>query len=220
MGEAARINAQVWSDIYSAGLGDLRYPNDVLVRLAGRLFDRHRERRVLDLGCGTGANLLHFAALGFEVVGVDVAEQAIARTRSRAEAAGLRPQLHWVRAGDRLPFDDGVFDAAYAWQVLYYSDGDGWRASVAELERVCRPGALILIATAAPGDLSQSQAVELGDYMYRSAVPGQEGCILTIPDREALPRFFPGQNLEIGEFGFSYGGTVTRHWIISFRTKS
>jgi hypothetical protein len=28
MGDATRINAQVWSDIHPAGHGDLEYPND------------------------------------------------------------------------------------------------------------------------------------------------------------------------------------------------
>jgi len=44
---------------------------------------------VLDAGCGTGENALFFAARGFEVVGVDAVEAAIAAARAKAEARGL-----------------------------------------------------------------------------------------------------------------------------------
>jgi len=44
---------------------------------------------VLDAGCGTGENALFFAARGFEVVGVDAVETAVAAARAKAEARGL-----------------------------------------------------------------------------------------------------------------------------------
>jgi SAM-dependent methyltransferase len=218
IGEAVRTNARIWSELYESGKGDLQYPSDILVRVGARLLDSRRDRRILDFGCGTGANLTHFASQGFDVTGVDVAEHALERTRARLKSANLSADLRLVAAGERLPFEDGRFDAAYAWQVLYYSDTDGWRSSLAELERVCKKGARIVVATAAPGDISQVQSIPIGDFTYRSLVPGQEGCIMTIPDRESLPRFFPEHDLDIGEFGFEFGSMTARHWIVSFRT--
>lgn len=44
---------------------------------------------VLDVGCGTGENALHLAALGLSVVGVDVAETALAMARAKAGDRGL-----------------------------------------------------------------------------------------------------------------------------------
>jgi SAM-dependent methyltransferase len=221
MTDPALINARVWRDLYRSGRGDLRYPNDMLVRLGARLLDVRRDRKLLDFGCGTGANLAHFASQNFEVVGVDVSEHALAITRARVAAMSGPPELRLVEPGRPLPFEDGRFDAAYAWQVLYYNDPDGWKASVAELERVCKRGALILVATAAPGDVAQTESTPVGELTYRlSATTGQEGCIVTIPDRDALPRLFPGCDLEIGQFGFEFRGTSARHWIVTYRTKT
>jgi SAM-dependent methyltransferase len=45
---------------------------------------------VLDVGCGTGENALHLAALGHRVVGIDAAPTAIARAREKAAARGLQ----------------------------------------------------------------------------------------------------------------------------------
>jgi SAM-dependent methyltransferase len=217
MHNAAQINSRVWRTLYATGRNDLQYPNDVLVRLSARLFNRARDRRILDFGFGTGANLLHVAGQGYEVYGVEISEHALARTRQRLEAAGLGAELRLIGAEDPLPFEDGHFDVIYAWQVLYYSDLQTWQRKVKEMERVTKRGGLILVATAAPGDVSQLEAEPLGDSVYRSIVSEQEGCILTIPEREALADFFPGRQIEIGEFGFKYGATRTRHWIISYR---
>jgi cyclopropane fatty-acyl-phospholipid synthase-like methyltransferase len=48
---------------------------------------------VLDAGCGTGENALFFAARGFEVVGVDGVEAAVAAARAKAAARGLTAEF-------------------------------------------------------------------------------------------------------------------------------
>lgn len=214
---AGEVNARVWRGLYAAGGNDLRYPSDVLVRLGFRLMRTDRDRRVLDFGFGTGANLLHFAGQGLEVHGVEVSEHALKRTRQRLESAGLAAQLQLIEVGQPLPYAAGYFDVAYAWHVLYYNDREGWSRAVRELERVTKPGGLIIIAIAAPGDVSQLQAESLGNHLYRSRVPGQEGCVLLIPDRQGLDALFPGRPIEVGEFGFSFAGLLARYWIITYR---
>jgi len=52
-----------------------------------------------------------------------------------------------------------------------------------------------------------------------SSTTGQDGCIVATPDCDALERFFPRRNLEIGEFGFKFRGTSARQWIVTYRTK-
>src|SRR5690348_10817528 len=44
---------------------------------------------VLDAGCGTGENTLHVASLGLSVLGVDVAETALAIARKKAADRGI-----------------------------------------------------------------------------------------------------------------------------------
>ena len=48
---------------------------------------------VLDAGCGTGENALLFAARGFEVIGVDAVDAAVAAARAKAEARGLQAEF-------------------------------------------------------------------------------------------------------------------------------
>ncbi len=215
--QADRANSAVWRRLYSQGKNDLRYPNELLVRLGARLFDTGGQRRVLDFGFGTGANLLHFAHAGYEVHGVEISEHAVARAKERLADASLTGDLVLTDAGAPLPYSDGYFDVAYAWQVICYQSKDSWRQTVRELERVTRPGGFVVVATAAPGDISQVEAESLGDDVYRSKVSGQEGCLLTIPGRDSLTDLFRGRHIEVGEFGFRYAGTASRHWVITYR---
>jgi ubiquinone/menaquinone biosynthesis C-methylase UbiE len=48
---------------------------------------------VLDAGCGTGENALHIASLGLTVLGVDVAETALAIAREKAAARGIEAEF-------------------------------------------------------------------------------------------------------------------------------
>jgi SAM-dependent methyltransferase len=216
--DATQVNSHVWRRLYAGGGNDMRYPSDVLVRLGAWRLDRARDRRMLDFGFGTGANLLHFAAAGYEMHGIEISEHALARARERLAAADLSADLRLVTPGAPLPYADGYFDVAYAWQMLYYNDHEGWRAAVAELERVTRPGGRIIVATAAPGDVSQVEAQSLGEDLYRSQVAGQEGCVVLIPDRDRLGRYFPGRTLEVGEFGYHFGSAAARYWLVTYRT--
>jgi ubiquinone/menaquinone biosynthesis C-methylase UbiE len=48
---------------------------------------------VLDAGCGTGENALHVASLGLSVLGVDVAETALAIARAKADDRGIEVEF-------------------------------------------------------------------------------------------------------------------------------
>ncbi len=71
----------------------------------------HPPGRAIDLGCGTGTNVITLARHGWQVTGVDFIPQAIARARRKARAAGIQADL---RVGDvtRLPDLSGPYDLA------------------------------------------------------------------------------------------------------------
>jgi SAM-dependent methyltransferase len=212
-----QCNEDVWKRLYAEGKNDLRYPNDVLVRCCHRYLDHSSDRDVLDYGFGTGANLIHLAQLGFNLSGVEISKHALQKTRLRLDERAIDADLQCVAPGSTLPWSASHFDAVIAWQVLCYNNWDSWRFAVDELERVLRPGGVFICATTAPGDISQTMAENLGDGLYRSRVPGQEGCILVVPDETQLGRCFPGREFELGEFGYRIGKTVARHWLVVYR---
>ena len=94
-----------------------------------------RGKRVLDLGCRSGALTRHFLE-GNEVVGLDVDATSLAK----AEELGIQPVLANVE--EPLPFEDASFDAVVAGELfehLRFPD-----VLVAEIARVLRAGGVLV----------------------------------------------------------------------------
>jgi ubiquinone/menaquinone biosynthesis C-methylase UbiE len=105
---------------------------------------RHREEllaglsgRVIEVGAGAGSNFPHYPTTVEEVLAVE--PEPYLRGQAHAAAARAHVRIEVVDGvADRLPADDGSFDAAVASLVLC-SVPDQARA-LAELHRVLRPG--------------------------------------------------------------------------------
>ena len=100
-------------------------------------FDGYRGRKVLEVGCGAGTDLVRFARGGAIVTGVDIAASAIELARRNFEQQGLTADLREAD-GEQLPFPDGSFDFVYAHGVVQYTANP--EALVAECHRVLKPG--------------------------------------------------------------------------------
>jgi SAM-dependent methyltransferase len=92
-------------------------------------------RRVLDLGCRSGALTRHFLE-GNEVVGVDVDRAALEK------AAALGIETVQANVEERLPFEDEAFDAVVAGELLEHVGFP--EAVVGEVRRVLRPGGVFV----------------------------------------------------------------------------
>jgi SAM-dependent methyltransferase len=93
------------------------------------------ELRILDVGCGTGANLEMLSAYG-EAEGVDVSDDALEFCRQK----GLKAQKGLA---EQLPFADETFDLTTALDVVEHLDDDV--AGLREMYRVTKRGGYSLI---------------------------------------------------------------------------
>lgn len=87
--------------------------------------------RILDIGCGTGANLEMLGRYG-DAEGVDISTEALGFCRDR----GLRAVQQG--AAEDLPFENEKFDLVTALDVLEHLDDD--IAGLREMRRVLKPG--------------------------------------------------------------------------------
>lgn len=129
-------------EILETYLGDIEFPDGA---------------RVLDVGCGTGAQsrtLINRPDVA-EVVGADQARFLLERARELA--VGLTGLTFEEASGDDLPFETATFDVIVAHTVLtHVADPE---AVLAELARVVRPGGTLAICD---GDFSTMSAA-IGD---------------------------------------------------------
>lgn len=105
-------------------------------------FERHRGKKVLEIGVGLGADHQKWAEAGADLYGVDLTERAIEKTKQRLDCFGLRSNLR-VADAENLPFEDGAFDVVYSWGVLLYCP-DMYRG-ISEVHRVLKPGGEALV---------------------------------------------------------------------------
>lgn len=101
--------------------------------------------RALDIGSGTGSEVVAFAARvepDGEAVGVDPNPAMLAVARNRAEAAGVAAQFVEGTAY-HLPFPDASFDAVRCERVYQHLDDPA--AATAEIARVLRPGGRVVL---------------------------------------------------------------------------
>lgn len=107
---------------------------------------------ILDVGCGTGINLIEaarwFSPVGL-LAGIDIAEGMVRLTQAKAFSLRL-PALITQGDAQRLPYPDRCFDLVICNSVLHWFTDR--QAAVREISRVLRPGGQIaLICAAHPG---------------------------------------------------------------------
>ncbi len=76
-----------------------------------RFMEDHPAGRALDLGCGTGTNVIALAQHGWQAEGVDFVPRAIRKARRKARRAGVKDRVEF-RVGDVLSPEsfDGMYD--------------------------------------------------------------------------------------------------------------
>jgi len=102
-------------------------------------FESYDGRRVLEVGCGAGTDLVRFARHGANVTGVDLSPASIALAVRNFTIEKKQAKLS-VADGQALPFREAAFDLVYAHGVVQYTSDD--RALVNECRRVLKPGGL------------------------------------------------------------------------------
>ena len=111
-----------------------------------------QDAKVLDAGCGGGANVAAWLAKcpDGHVTGLDYSEVSVAETR-RVNEAAIRAGRCEVLQGNaaQLPFPESSFDVVSAVETIYF--WPGLEACFAQVHRVLKPGGTFLICNECSG---------------------------------------------------------------------
>ena len=144
---ADESNLKIWDDIFRSRAWG-RYPPEDLVRFIARNFYKAPDRRavrILEMGCGPGANVWFMAREGFSVSAIDCSPAAIAQLGQRLSAEAIPFDPAELKVGDfsRLPWGDGLFDAVVDVEAIAHNPLPVVRQVMAEAHRVLKPGGLM-----------------------------------------------------------------------------
>jgi len=124
------------------------YPNEALIRfLASRYFDRpigdRAAIRVLEVGCGSGANLWMIAKEGFDTHGIDSSREGIALAEVHLREKWRVSATLVVGSFAALPYADACFDVVVDVVSLQHLNLTDSTVALADITRVLKPdGAL------------------------------------------------------------------------------
>ena len=93
--------------------------------------------KVLEIGCGTGANFPFYTDADSEVIAIEPNPYMLQRARKKVSAAG-RPVEIRQAAAEQLPFEDATFDTVVD-TINMCTIGDLPQA-LSEIKRVLKPG--------------------------------------------------------------------------------
>jgi arsenite methyltransferase len=98
---------------------------------------------VLDVGSGVGVTPCFIAKrYGCRVVGVDIAERMVARSRERADRERVADRVEFrVADAQDLPFENDLFDAVITESVTAFPEDK--QKAVTEYVRVTKPGGYV-----------------------------------------------------------------------------
>jgi|ERR1700757_123397 len=116
-----------------------KYPSENLIRFIARNFyklDRPNVK-ILELGCGTGANIWYITREGFDAYGIDGSKTAITQAKKRLSDEKLSATLV---VGDiiNLPFENNYFDAVIDVECIYANNLANTKHILAEAKRVLK----------------------------------------------------------------------------------
>lgn len=96
-----------------------------------------KQRKILDLGCGRGDDLIELAQNGYDAVGLDISTEYLDSTAKRAKDLGLVVKL--IKAeGENLPLMDQSFDFIVCSEVTEHVESP--EEILKECYRVLKPG--------------------------------------------------------------------------------
>lgn len=103
-----------------------------------------KNKKALDLGCGGGLLSEELSKIGLNVTGVDPSKESISIACEHAIKSGL--SIEYKEAfGEKLPFDDGVFDMVFCCDVLEHVNDVS--KVISEIARVLKKGGLFFFDT-------------------------------------------------------------------------
>ncbi len=142
-----------------------KYPPEEVIRLIARNFFKAPNRAaiaILEVGCGTGANLWFVAREGFNAYGIDGSHVAIERARKRLSEESLKAEL-CVGDAMKLPYADNTFDAVLDIECSYANSMRDAKKIMSEVYRVLKPGGIFLSKTFMVGTYGDGMGKKLAD---------------------------------------------------------
>ena len=156
---------KVWEKVFQQQVWG-KYPSEDLIRFIARNFyqaPNRKDIKILEIGCGPGANLWFIAREGFTVYGIEGSETAVLRAQQRLNAE-CPDWAGEIKVGDllSLPYADNTFDAVIDHAAVCCNSFEDAKIMYAEAYRVLKNSGKLLSRTLAVGCYGDGTGRQIG----------------------------------------------------------
>ena len=116
----------------------------------------HKPGRAIDIGCGTGTNVVTLSRAGWKVTGIDFASRAIRKAKRKVAEAGVNAELY-VRDATFLHDITGTFDLAFDLGCFHGIFPERRSLYVDQLDRILALGGFWLLYAFLTADADHAQ---------------------------------------------------------------
>ncbi|WP_409176033.1 class I SAM-dependent methyltransferase [Brevibacillus fortis] len=211
----------VWEEVFRQQAWG-KYPGEDLIRFIARNFYNAKSRpevKILEVGCGPGANLWYMAREGFTIYGVDGSKTAIEQAKIRLDSECPEWTGELV-VGDinKLPFPDETFDAVIDSEALSCNTFENAALIYSEMARVTKQNGKLFSRTFAKGSWGDETGEKVG---YDTYLVG-EGPLLgkgfarftNYNDIPELIKHFTIQEIQLLSREYLQENKIVKEWVI------
>jgi len=145
-GVLEKVTMTQWNEVYkkeeSFKYYDLNNPHQDIPKLT-KIFSKNS--KILDLGCGSGRNLIYLAKKGFQIYGLDSAEKGIKIIKQKLKKDNLQSKLTTQSFFQTLPYKDSSFDIIISIQSLQHGTETQIKKTIKEIHRILKPNGKIFV---------------------------------------------------------------------------
>ncbi|MED4461194.1 class I SAM-dependent methyltransferase [Metabacillus fastidiosus] len=199
-----------------------KYPSEDLIRFIARNFYQYTNRKeikILEVGCGTGANLWYIAREGFSVYGVDGSKTAVNKAKNRLdfEISNWNGELI---VGDiiSLPYENETFDAVIDIEAVSCNSFENSLLIYNEIYRVLKNDGKIFSRTFATncwGDQT-GQKIDYNTWIPTEGPLSNKGTVRVTSKEDVYKLFDKFEVVELEKLERTYNNLEQRiiEWLI------
>ena len=213
----------LWEDIYSSREWG-KYPPEELIRFVARNYysaPNRADARLVEVGCGAGANIWYMAREGFSVYGVDGSNTAVQKALDRLHKEGLSAQL---KVGDIVDIKshfsaDAPYDAFVDVCCMQCNRLDAVDKVINDAWSMLKPGGKFFTMLLADGSYGQ----DLGEEVEpRSVINISDGPLrgmglnhfFTLDEVHHLFRAYGDLKIEYSIWSLNEMQDTFKHWVV------
>lgn len=172
----------------------MKYPDEYVTRFFFKEGLDRKRGRVLELGCGSGNNLMLFHEFGWDVMGLDIDSAGVRQARANLKKVGAGPnrrcRIERLDIEEGLPETGPRFNVVLLPNILNYIRRESLVRCLRAVRKRLAPGGYFFMRLRLVGDYryGKGKRVEKNGFILKTAETGEKGLLNVFYSRSEVLR--------------------------------